>query len=111
MEYRPEGLENPYAKAANELNKSVTKVDTPYGIHVLNIHSYNTLLKLESDSRIFEEAIDAMLEALRKDGLQVDISAGIRVFVGGKANLLYRTKGTPTGKGKLVFIPDDKETY
>uniref|UniRef100_A0A6M3KZW6 Uncharacterized protein n=1 Tax=viral metagenome TaxID=1070528 RepID=A0A6M3KZW6_9ZZZZ len=58
---------------------------------------------------IFESGANAMLEVLRKDGLQVDISAGVRVFTGGKQNLLYRTKGTPTGRGKLVFIPDEEE--
>jgi len=83
MSWRPEGWENPFTE---DKHNDFESVDDSY-----------------------EAGADAMLEALKGDGLNVDISAGVRVYIGGKPNLLYRTKGTPTGKGKLVFIPDEEE--
>lgn len=56
----------------------------------------------------FEAGADAMLEALRKEGNDVNISDGIRLFSGGQSFTLYHTEGT-TSKGKLVFIPDEPE--
>lgn len=103
MRWRPEGLGNPYTKAWNELDRIVAKVDTPYGIHVQNIHSYNMLLKLESDSRIFEEAIDATLEALRNNpdqGYSQHVDPG---FINTQWPVLFRKGGT------MVFIPNKEE--
>ena len=55
----------------------------------------------------YGEGADAILEVLRKDGEQVNISDGIRLFKGGQSFTLFRTKGI-NNMGKLVFIPDDE---
>lgn len=57
----------------------------------------------------FEAGADAMLVALMEDGLEVDISKGVRVTEGSKPiQVLGHTVGTPS-KGTIVFIPEEIE--
>lgn len=94
MYYRPEGWENPYKIAAEDVDNSYPN-GIPKGYHILYEAG-------KHDG--FEEGADAMLERLRRQGFHFD---GAMIFNGFFKGHGFYTMSNKENTGTYTFIPDE----
>lgn len=100
-EYRPEGLQK-WNEKTHEIVESLGPLppQTEFPIAVSNSFDWSMLRR-----RIFEAGADAILEALKKEGVKVDITDQLTMYKNRRKFILRHTPDTLKG-GTLVIIPD-----
>ena len=86
--WRPKGLKNPISKGAISVRDRNDKPVSHYAV--------------------WELAASSTIVALRKTGLHILVSDGIKLYKGGELLRLFRTEKVPNGC-TIVIIPDEEE--